>query len=503
MRPAAASGTIGPMTTNASDTPATLPATTLRRLIGARQLSPVELLDACITRIAALNPAVNALCATDFDRARDAARAAEAAVMRGDPLGPLHGLPVGIKDLEDTAGLLTTYGSIAFRDHVPQHDCLLVQRVKAAGGIVAAKTNTPDSGAGANTRNAVWGATGNPFDPMRNAGGSSGGSAAALALDLLPLASGSDLGGSLRIPAALCGVVGFRPSPGVVPSESRALGFNPLSVLGPMARNVDDLVLMLRAVSGFDARDPWSGAEPEAAPVDLSRLSIGYTEDLGGCAVDEDIRRSFRQRLAAIAPRVGRLEPVEFPYGDADLAFDVLRAEGYLANHQQAWRDRPETLSPNVRANMELAAGFTLADRAAAGIAQAQLQRGLSRLLERHHLLLTPVTPVSPFPWAQWHPETVQGRPMRNYYHWLALTYVITLTTHPALALPCGRDEHGMPFGLQLVGRLHGDGALLGAAQALEAAFADDATLARPLPELSRLAQARPELTSIVTHPPA
>ena len=200
-------------------------------------------------------------------------------------------------------------------------------------------------------------------------------------------------------------------------------------------------------------------------------------------------------------PLVGLFEPVDFPYGEADRAFDILRAEGYLANHLQAWRERPGTLSPNVRANLELAGAFTLADRAWAAAEQTRLQRALAALQARHDLIIGPVTPMSPFPWTQWHAETVQGRATRNYYEWLQLTYVITLTTHPALSLPCGRDERGLPFGLQLVGRLHGDGALLAAARALEAALAADPLTARPLPDLSVLAQPRPELKSDVTHP--
>ena len=213
-----------------------LSAIALRRLIGARQLSPVELLDACIARIEALNPFVNAICATDFERARAAARAAEAEVMRGEPLPLLHGLPLGVKDLQDTAGLRTTYGNIGFRDHLPLADNGLVARLKRAGAIVTAKTNVPDMGAGANTRNPVWGATGNPFNPALNAGGSSGGSAAALAVDMLPLCTGSDTGGSLRIPAALCGVVGLRPSPGLVANDSRPLGWSVISVHCPVPR---------------------------------------------------------------------------------------------------------------------------------------------------------------------------------------------------------------------------------------------------------------------------
>jgi Asp-tRNA(Asn)/Glu-tRNA(Gln) amidotransferase A subunit family amidase len=202
------------MTMNLKDLPERS-AVELRRLIGTRQLSPVELMDACIARIEAVNPAINAICATDFDRARTSAREAEAEVMRGAALGPLHGLPLGVKDLQDTAGLLTTYGNVGLRGNVPTADNVLVSRLRAAGAIVTAKTNVPDMGAGANSRNPVWGATGNPFNPALNAGGSSGGSAAALAADLLPICTGSDTGGSLRIPAAKCGVVGFRPSMGI------------------------------------------------------------------------------------------------------------------------------------------------------------------------------------------------------------------------------------------------------------------------------------------------
>src|SRR5690606_32522037 len=220
------------------DSLVSLSAVTLRQMIGARQLSPVELLEACIARIEAVNPYVNAVTAKAYERARAEARAAEQAVMSGDMLGLLHGLPMGVKDLEPTAGLLTTFGSPIYRDHVPEQDVELVARLRRAGAIVTGKTNVPEMGAGANSRNAVWGATGNPFNPNLNAGGSSGGSAAALACDMLPVCTGSDTGGSLRIPAAKCGVVGFRPSPGVVPSVRKLLGWTPLSVVGPMGRTV-------------------------------------------------------------------------------------------------------------------------------------------------------------------------------------------------------------------------------------------------------------------------
>ncbi len=484
-----------------------LPAIRMREAIGRRQLSPVELLDACIARIEAINPAVNAIAATDFARAREAARRAEAQVMRGEPLPLLHGLPLGVKDLLDTEGLLSTSGNVGLRNRVPTTDNSLVARLRAAGAIITAKTNVPDMGAGANTRNPVWGATGNPFDPALNAGGSSGGSAAALATDMLPLCTGSDTGGSLRIPSAYCGVVGLRPSPGLVGNRSRALGWSAISVLGPMGRDVADTAFMLEACAGLDRHDPLSYETPAGSlhplrPADLATLRVAYTEDFGFCAVDPDIRRVFRHRVAALERLVGRCEPVTLDLAEADRAFDVIRAESFVAGFADTFLKAPETLGPNVRANVEMAASISLADRASAHRAQTDIARRFARLFDTCDLLIAPVNPMTPFPWTRLYAETVEGRTMANYYQWLALCYGVTLSTHPALALPCGRDEHGMPFGLQVVGPLRGEARLLSAALALEQAFAGDPTLARPRPDLSRLRAPQPALRAIVTHPP-
>ena len=479
----------------------------LRRLIGNRQLSPVELLEACIARIERFNPAVNAICATDFTRARETARVAEAQVMRGDPLGALHGLPLGVKDLQATAGLLTTHGNVRLRGNIPTADIALVARLRAAGAIVTAKTNVPDMGAGANTRNPVWGATGNPFNPALNAGGSSGGAAAALATGMFPLCTGSDTGGSLRIPAALCGVVGLRPTPGLVANDARPLGWSVISVLGPMGRNVADTALLFAASVGMDTRDPLSyPVDPSSfwplKEVDLSTLRVCTTEDFGVCSVEPEIRRVFRQRVHAIRPLVAECEPVDLQLGDADRAFDILRAESFVAAFGDLLREAPESMGPNLHANMAIAASITLADRAWAHLEQTRIARRFAKAFEHYDLILAPVTPVSPFPWTELYAGTVDGQTMRNYYHWLALTYVVTLATNPALSLPCGKDEHGMPFGLQVIGRLHGDAALLAAAQALEAAFASSPELRRPTPDMQALQAARAELKSIVTHPP-
>jgi len=482
-------------------------AVELRRLIGERKLSPVELLDACIARIESVNPAVNAICATDFGRARETARQAEAQVMRGDPLGPLHGLPLGVKDLQDTAGLLTTHGNVRLRGNVPARDNALVARLRAAGAIVTAKTNVPDMGAGANTRNPVWGATGNPFNPALNAGGSSGGSAAALATGMFPICTGSDTGGSLRIPAALCGVVGLRPSPGLVANDARPLGWSVISVLGPMGRNVADTALLFAASAGANAMDPLSyPVDPSTfwppKEVDLKTLRVGTTEDFGLCIVDPEIRRVFRRRVDAIRPLVASCEPVDLELGDADRAFDILRAEAFVAAYADTYRDAPETLGPNIRDNMKIAAALSLADRAWAHLEQTRIARRFAKAFEQYDLILAPVTPVTPFPWTELYASRIDGQAMRNYYHWLALTYVVTLATNPALSLPCGTDEHGMPFGVQMIGRLHRDAQLLAAAQALERAIESVSELRRPSPDLQALRTARPELKSIVTHPP-
>ncbi|OZI60813.1 amidase [Bordetella genomosp. 11] len=484
-----------------------LSAVELRRLIGARQVSPVELLQACIDRIDAVNPYVNAITATAYEQARAAAREAERAVMQGEPLGLLHGLPLGVKDLEATAGLLTTYGSAIYRGHVPEQDVELVARLRRAGAIVTAKTNVPEMGAGANSRNTVWGATGNPFDPNLNAGGSSGGSAAALACDMLPVCTGSDTGGSLRIPAAKCGVVGLRPSPGVVPSVRKPLGWTPISVVGPMGRTVADACLQLAASAGMHAGDPLSyPLDPlsflRPGVADLGTLRVAYTEDFGVCAVDDGIRAVFREKIATMRHLFAACDPVDMELGDAHRCFDVLRAEAFVAGMGEAYDKDPDSLGPNTRANYELGAAMSLKDSAWAQAEQTRLIKRFQDVYRDYDLVLSPTTPVSPFPWTKLYAETINGERQENYYRWLALTYVVTLTTHPAIALPCGRDHRGMPFGLQAVGRFRGDHALLAAAQAMEQAFAAIETLRRPVPDVSSLKPARPELRSIVTTPP-
>jgi len=482
-------------------------AVELRRLIESKQISPVELLEACIARIEAVNPYVNAVTATCFERARGEAKAAERAVLDGRPLGLLHGLPMGVKDLEATAGLLTTLGSALYRDHVPAADNVLVARLRAAGAIVVGKTNVPELGAGANTRNEVWGATGNPFNPRLNAGGSSGGSAVALACDMLPVCTGSDTGGSLRIPAALCGVVGFRLSPGMVPSSRKPLGWSPISVVGPMGRTVADTCLQLAASAGVSVGDPLSyPLDPavflEPPEVDLGALRVGWTEDFGACDIDPGIRQTFRRKVSAMKHLFRRCEEVNFDLGDVHRCFDVLRAEAFVAATRDAYARDPGSLGPNTRANYEIGAAMSLLDSAWAQAEQTRILARYNAAMSGYDVILAPTTPLTPFPWTMLHADTIDGKPQANYYRWLALTYIVTLTTLPALSLPCGVDHAEMPFGLQVVGHFRADHRLLGVAAALEQAFAGSDALRRPRPALGELHAVEPSLTSIVSAPP-
>jgi len=479
---------------NSSSSLCDLSAVELRRRIAAKEISPVELLADCHRRIDAVNPALNAVVAEDRAAALAAARAAEQAVLRGEPLGPLHGLPLGIKDLNETAGLRTTFGSPLYADHVPQHDGDFVAGLRAAGAVIAAKTNTPEFGAGANTTNAVYGTTGNPFLPARTCGGSSGGSAVALATGMLPLASGSDLGGSLRTPAGYCGIVGMRPTPGVVPTVRKEMAWSPLWTEGPMARSVADLALFLEPIAGGDARDPLSGFAKGSdfaglKPAALKGLRFAVSEDLGFAPVSAQVRRLFRERVALLA-KVVDCEAAAPPLGEADRCFEVLRAVGFLGRSLELVEKHPDKVGPNVTANVKLGLTFSATDVARAEAAQTRLYHGVLGFMQDYDALVCPVASVQPFDKSQLFPSEIDGRPLPTYISWIAITYGLTLAGHPVLVLPCGVDEEGLPFGLQIVGQRGRDAELLRLGLALEEAFAGTPAMRRPLPDLAALAAA-------------
>ena len=478
--------------------PCDLTAVEARRLIGIKQLAPSELLESCIARIEAVDPAVNAMVARDFDRARATAKAADAAVKRGDALPPLHGLPIGIKDLEPTEGLRTTYGSPLFKDNVPDNDDRLVAAIRVAGAIVIGKTNTPEFGAGANTRNAVYGATGNPFDPTKSCAGSSGGSAVALATGMVPICQGSDTGGSLRNPAAFCGIVGFRPTPGLVPTERRTHGWSGLPVVGPMGRNVADMALLLSAMVGDDAGDPLattihgktvrmaSDFYPPA-PIDLSRLHVALTPDFGFAPTEKHIASVFAEKTNLFRHVFARADDATPDCTGTDEAFEVLRALGFVAAHRDKVQKTPELVGPNVRANVEEGLRYGAEDIARAFSTQTALYHRWQSFFGRYDVILTPSITISPRSWRELYPTEIDGKPSRTYFHWLAMAYAVTVVGHPALSLPVGLDRNGMPFGLQIVGPRGGDALVLRVAAELEALLAADPRTARPVPDIAGL----------------
>jgi Asp-tRNA(Asn)/Glu-tRNA(Gln) amidotransferase A subunit family amidase len=417
------------------------------------------------------------------------ARAAEQAVVHGKALGALHGLPVGIKDMTDTAGLRTTYGSAVFRDHVPTQDAGLVSRLRSAGAIVQFKTNTPEWAAGGNTFNAVYGVSGNPFAPQLTCGGSSGGSAIALATGMLPLAHGSDNAGSLRIPASFCGVVGMRPTAGLVPDERRAYGPAPLSVEGPMGRSVRDALLLLSVLASDDPRDPLAGhldtmLKPGLPPADLAKLRVAFSADLGGFApIDADLRELFGSIQATLAGCFKHAVTAAPDLADADVAYKTRRAVAFVGNWHKRMQESPGKWGRLVTRNYEQGLTLTATDIALADVRFTEIYRGAVRFFSEHDLLITPTCSVPPWPKHQMYPRSVGGRETPDYFDWVRMTYGITLLNHPAISIPCGLDARGLPFGLQVVAPRGKDAFLLQAAMALEAVLP-----ARPVPDLAALA---------------
>lgn len=467
-----------------------LSAVEARRLIGEKRLSPVELLESCIVRIEQANPTINAVVTTAFDRARAEAKTAEDAVMRGDPLPPLHGLPVAIKDTHVTGGIRTTYGSPHYKDNVPAEDDHVVASIRAAGGIVHAKTNVPELGIGGNTVNRLFGATGNPFDPDRTCGGSSGGSAAALAAGMAPLASGSDTGGSLRLPASFCGVVAHRPSAGIVAHEGRALAQSYYSMQGSMARTAGDAALLLAAMARRSRRDPMAfPLEPDQflrlEDIDLSGLRVAVSADLGGVPVSDVIRRTFTERVERFQGVFKSCDWFDPPFADAMDVFWKLRSIVFIAQYHREIDGYDADFNPNIRSNYEAALKMDLKEVAVAHRRQMELYQSLQDLFDRYDVLICPGVSIPPFPWRDLFPKAIDGMPADTYVGWVGMTSALTITGHPITAMPCGLDPTGTPFGIQVVGPNFADRFTLGVAQALERVFATDDALRRPVPALA------------------
>jgi amidase len=444
-------------------------------LLRRRELRPLELVEAALARIAEVEPAVNAIPTLCAERAREHARRLERERPHDGP-GWLGGLPIAVKDLTPVAGVRTTFGSPIYADHVPDRSDLMVERLEARGAIVLGKSNTPEFGAGANTFNPVFGQTLNPWDTRMSCAGSSGGSAVALATGEVWLATGSDLGGSLRTPASFCSVVGLRPSPGRVPSGPRELPFDRLSVEGPMARTVADLALLLDAMAGQHPADPLSYPAPvesyaSAAARRAVPKRVAFSPDLGISPVDPEVKAIVAAAAARFSDLGAEVTEDCPDFSQAPETFHVLRAAGYVAGMEPLYRTKHSLLKEDIVWNIEQGLAQTPQRIGEAERARGRIFRGMAEFFMRYDLLLCPTACTPPFDVNQRYVTEVAGHRFESYIDWLRLVSAITLTSCPALSLPCGFTEAGLPVGLQIVGRPRGEHELLGAAAALEEAL--------------------------------
>jgi amidase len=452
-----------------------LDATELARRITARSLSAVEVMTAHLARIERVNPTLNAIVTLDAERALAAAREADGVQARGEALGPLHGLPVAHKDLFLTRGMRTTFGSPLFRDFVPDVDSVVVARQHAAGAISVGKTNTPEFSAGSQTFNTVFGATRNPYDLQRTCGGSSGGSAAAVAACLTALADGTDYGGSLRNPANFCNVVGLRPSIGCVPQWPVENAWDTLNVAGPIGRTVADAALLLSVLAGADRRDPL------AIPLDAARFRQGlerdvrgarvaWSSDLGGLPLEPAVRTAFEAQRA-VFDRLGCIVEDAAPdLSGADEAFVTLRGVRFAGAFGELIDRHPAAFKDTITGNVAFGRALQADRIAAAHKLQSQCFLRTSSFFERFDVLVAPVNQVVPFAVEEPFPTAIDGVPMDGYMEWMRSCFLITVTGHPSISVPAAFTPDGLPVGIQIVGRYREEWPLLQFAHAFEAA---------------------------------
>ena len=451
-----------------------LSAAETARRVAARETSAAEVVQAALARVERCNPELNAIVTLN-DRALDDAGALDRRIANGEQVGILAGVPVGIKDVTQVAGLRTTFGSPLYKDHVPEEDALVVHRLRAAGAIILGKTNTPEFAAGGNTWNAVFGRTRNPWNPAKSAGGSTGGGAVGLATGMIALAEGPDLGGSLRIPASFCGVVGLRPSPGLVPTHPSDFVWDTLQVTGPMARSAEDVALMLQAVAGpsqyTPLRQPIGGRDFVGAVRAGPRkgLRIAYCADLAGIGIDSGVETVCRRAADALSASGIDVEPIALDLSAGRNGFLALRGLWFVTWMQQRLHHLEE-FGINVKNNTKAGLTGSVGDLGAAEAARGKIWHTFRKLFERYDHLVTPTMAVPPFPVEQNYPDTVAGKAMETYVDWIAPTFVLSLTGLPVASVPCGLDPDRMPVGMQIVGPPEGEEAVLALAAALQAA---------------------------------
>ena len=439
------------------------------------EISSRQLMENHLKDIERLNPEVNAIVNLDIEGALQRAEAADDAQAKGRLLGPLHGLPIAHKDLALTAGMRTTFGSPLFAEFIPRQNSLIVERLREAGTILLGKTNVPEFGAGSQTYNELFGATRNPYDLTKTCGGSSGGAAVALACGLVPVADGSDFGGSLRNPASFCNVVGFRPSPGRVPVWPSDHGWSSLSVEGPMARTVGDVALMLSVIAGPDARSPISLSDPGSVFTgslerNFHETKIAWSPDLGGLPVDTRITQVIESQLPIFESLGCRVDVACPDFGNAETVFKTLRASFFAQSLGEARKKLGNRLKETIRWNVDQGLSLSAVEVGRAEKERTRLYHRVRSFMQEHEFLIFPVSQSLPFdinqPWV----KEIEGVEMPTYLDWMMSCCYVTLTGHPAISVPCGFSDEGLPVGLQIVGRHHNDRGVLELAWAFEQA---------------------------------
>ena len=450
-------------------------AVEMARLIRTKQLSAREALAEHLKQIERVNPKVNAIVTLVPEMAATQAARADEMQARGAKLGPLHGLPVAHKDLRETRGIRTTFGSPLYRDYIPTENDLVVDRLQAAGAITLGKTNTPEFGAGSQTFNTVFGATRNPWDLTKTCGGSSGGAAVALACGLVPVADGSDMGGSLRNPAAFCNVAGFRPSAGRVPDPKAAFAWSTLSTSGCLGRSIADLAFVLSTIAGPDPRSPLALNEPGeifARPLDRSfkGVRIAWFKDLGGVPFDRRVRTIVDGHRATFESLGCIVEQTEPDFSPAEISFRLLRAWNSANAYGARLREHPGAFKDTLKSEIEEGLRLTAIDLARAEVAHGQIWRSFQAFLERYEYFILPTTQLPPFDIATPYPAEIAGVKFTNYIDWMKSCWYISATGNPAASVPGGFTPEGLPVGVQIVGRSREDFAVLQIAHAFEQA---------------------------------
>lgn len=461
-----------PLPSRPSVAPTRLSAVELARGLAARTLSAVDVVEAHLAQIKALDPDLHAFITVADQGAQAAARRADDQLRRGAPVRALTGVPIAIKDLASTAGLRTTFGSPLFAENIPTEDDLAVARLRAAGAIILGKTNTPEFGFGARCENKLAGSTCNPHDCSRTSGGSSGGSAVAVATGMTALAHGTDFGGSVRTPAAFCGTVGLRPTPGRIPSASRALGNDMLATAGILARDVADAALMLGALAGPDARDPLSLNLPDFAVLDFDAPAkmprLAATVDFGQALVDLEIADLFEAAIARIEDLHGKVVQAHPDCHGATETFETLRAAHIDAGYGPLLQQFGELLSPTVRWNIERGRGLSARAYLEAERQRTRIYRAFAEFFTKADILIAPTTSVLAFPDTQDNVTEINGVRLSNIIEYLTVTYIVSLVGYPVVSIPGGWSSSGLPMGLQLIARPGEEALLLRVAHVLE-----------------------------------